>query len=254
MYGYFDLWDKVKRYFRFTPLELRSILIVILIFTFITTFNKWGGETFDAQAGIQNLVLWGFIIAISVVLHISAQKIVGLHNGFRVEFSIWWYGLLLGIILAFVTKGALWLLLPGGITLYHMSTHRLGYFRYGTNYFAVAMAALAGALANILLATFIKTFEVWFGVPISDIELLNNLVFFNWMYALLSLLPFPPLDGWAVLFNSRLVYAFIFGSIAGYGALILLGIYSFVFALLIGGIIWLLFFLVFERGLWKLIS
>ena len=76
MYGYFDLWDKVKRYFRFTPLELRSILIVILIFTFITTFNKWGGETFDAQAGIQNLVLWGFIIAISVVLHISAQKIV----------------------------------------------------------------------------------------------------------------------------------------------------------------------------------
>jgi len=38
-----DLTDKIKRYFRFTPLELRSLIITILVIAFIISFRDWGG-------------------------------------------------------------------------------------------------------------------------------------------------------------------------------------------------------------------
>jgi len=66
------------------------------------------------------------------------------------------------------------------------------------------------------------------------------------IYALCNLLPIPPLDGSRILFWSRLFYVFLFGSIAGYLVLVKLGIFSYIWALLIGGLAWL-YFLVYHE-------
>jgi len=113
------------------------------------------------------------------------------------------------------------------------------------------MTALAGPLANILLATFLKTLEIWFNVPVSSVLLLDKLIVFSWVYAIWSLVPIPPLNGALILFKSRLMYAFIFGTIGGYAVLVMFGIYSFIFAFIIGAIFWLLFYILFERGAWS---
>ena len=37
-----DLADKIKRYFMFTPLEIRSLIIAVLITAFVFSFREWG--------------------------------------------------------------------------------------------------------------------------------------------------------------------------------------------------------------------
>ena len=249
---FYDLTDKFKRYGKFTPYEIRGIITIILVSAFIISFNKWGeGDNFDFNVGMMNFLMAVIIAAITVMVAQFAHRLSGLQGGFRVEYRTWYLGLVIGLIMIFLSRGAIWLILPGGIFIHHMSAHRLGFFRYGTNTFAIGMAALAGPLANIILATAIKTLEVWFSIPVTQIYFLNTLIFFNWAYALYNLLPIPPLPGSAILFQSRMIYAFIFGSVAGYFALLAAGIYSFVFALLIGVVIWLLYYIIFERFSWK---
>lgn len=251
MYGPFDLVDKVKRYFWFSQEELKAILITVVALAFIIGF-KDGRETAAIDAfWFYNLLICLLVVGITVFVHLAAQRIVGLDAGFRVEYKVWWYGLLIGVIMAFVTRGNIWVLLPGGIFLHHLAIHRLGYFRYGTNTLAMAMTALAGPVANILLATFIKTLQVWFGLPVTNVLLLDKLILFSWAFAIWTLLPIPPLNGALILFKSRLMYAFVFGTIAGYGALVLFGIFSFIFAFIIGAICWLLFYILFEKEAWK---
>ena len=50
-----DLADKVKRYFKFTPLELRSLIIATLVIAFIISFKEWGyGSDFNIGVGLFN--------------------------------------------------------------------------------------------------------------------------------------------------------------------------------------------------------
>jgi len=252
MYGILDLIDKVKRYFKFSRDELVSIIITILCLTFIIGFNDGRETTALDSFWFYHLFISLIIVAITVFVHLGGQRIIGLHSGFRIEYKLWWYGLILGIIITLVTRGSVWILLPGGIFLHHLAVHRLGYFRYGTNTLAMAMTGLAGSVSNILLATIIKTLELWFGFPVSSSLFLSKLIIFNWIYALFNFIPIPPLDGALILFRSRLTFAFIFGTIAGYAVLILFGIFSFILALIIGGLFWLIFYLVFEKGAWDI--
>ena len=252
MHEHFDLIDKVKRYGSFSRNEIKGLVITIIAFAFIISFRKWGeGATFDFSYGLASLFLSLIIVAITVFTAQVGHRVLGLRHGYRIEFKPWYPGILIGLIMVFLSRGVIWLLLPGGVILHHMAVHRLGYFRYGTNTLGISMVSFAGPLANIILATIVKTPEIWFGIPLSQIPFFDQLVFFNWAYALFALLPIPPLPGSTILFHSRLTYSFIFGSVAGYFVLIIAGIYSFFYAVLIGAIFWLIYYSLFERRFWK---
>jgi Zn-dependent protease len=253
MYGFYDLIDKIKRYIGFSGEEWKAVIITILAVTFMLGFNDGRPTSTIDSYWVYNLAICLLVVIITIMVHLIGQRIVGLHAGFRVEYKVWWYGLLLGIIITLVSRGNIWwVILPGGIYLHHMAIHRLGYFRYGTNTLAMAMAALAGSLANILLVTAIKTTEVWFGVPVSSIYFLDKLIIFGWVYAFVNLLPIPPLDGSIILFRSRSIFVALFATIGGYAILVLLGIYSFVLAAIIGAIAWIIFYVLFEKEAWDI--
>lgn len=252
MYGTYDLWDKIKRYIWLTAEEWTAVIITILAVTFIIGFNDGRATTSIDSFWFYNLLICFAVVLITVLVHLIGQRIAGLHAGFRVEYKIWWYGLVIGIIVTLLTRGHLWIILPGGIYLHHMAQHRLGYFRYGTNTLAMAMAALAGSIANILFVTAIKTTEVWFGFPVSSNLFLSKLVLFGWIYALFNLIPIPPLDGATILFRSRSLFVLLFGTIAGYAILVLLGVFSFVIAFIIGIVCWLIFYVSFEKEAWDI--
>ncbi|MFH1317183.1 MAG: hypothetical protein ABII01_06690 [Candidatus Woesearchaeota archaeon] len=252
MYGLIDLIDKVKRYFWFSFDEIKAVIITILALTFIVGFNDGRATSALDAYWAYNLAISFVVVVIVVMVHLTGQRIIGLHSGFRVEYKIWWYGIILGIVVALVTRGNIWLAIPGGIYMHHLAIHRLGYFRYGTNTLAMSMTGLAGSLANIILATMIWSLESIFGLPILSIPILDKLILFSWIYALLNLLPIPPLDGALVLFRSRLTYMFIFGSVLGYAIFLLFNIQSIILGLLVGGLVWLIYYLLFEKGAWDL--
>ena len=244
-----DLADKIKRYFKFTPLEIRSIIIAILVIAFIISFSEWGtGNVFDVKAGLFNWFNAVLIVALSFLVHISAQRIWALGIGYRVEWKLWSFGLLFGLIMAFLTNGGFWIVLPGGIIVHHLAGHRLGWFRYGINYWAVGLIAVVGPFATIFLAA---TFKALSGIVVNS--LIQKVIIFNITYALFSLIPIPPSDGSRTFFGSRMLYAFSVSVIIAAAVLLSLNI-SVILAIIssffIGVVLWLLYYIFFEHKLW----
>jgi len=240
----------LRKFLQFKSSEIRAMIITILILAFIVAFND-GSNSFDLTHWTLNFFQWLVIVTISFSFFIIGQRMASLYEGYFPEYKFWWYGLMFGLIIAFVSRGYVWLLLPGGM-MFHMSTiHRTGEFRHGPNVFLLSKISIFGPISALIIAMLIKTPEVWFGFSIISPEFVHNFFLFNMALAAYSLLPIPPLPGSKIFFESRLVYALVFGSFAGYAILVMLNIYSIILALLIGIVVWAAFYIFFEKGAWK---
>ncbi len=240
-----DLVDKTKRYFKFTPNEVSSTVVTILVIAFIISFKEWGGTEPSLSIGARNLFNAILIVTVSFLVHLSVQRIAALQAGYRAEYRLFTFGLLFGVIIAFVTNGRVWLLLPGGILIHHMAGHRLGWWRYGLNYFGQGMIALMGPIASMLLALFFRMMSGFSSSP-----LIHKAILFNVAFAIYTMLPIPPLDGSRTFWGSRLAYVFSYLSIIGAALLLLSKLPGWIVifgALLIGAIGWLAYYVFFER-------
>ena len=250
MYTLHDLRYKIRAYFKPSKEEIKALAITIVALSFIVGFNDRRAE-FVGSFWIMNFLIVLGMVAVTVLLHNFVQRVVALQSGLRIEYNLWWIGIVIGLILSVISKGRIWwVLIPGGIVLHHLAAHRLGYFRYGTNIMTMSWITFSGTFANILFATFLKTLDVWFKVPFQG-TILERLFVLNWVFAVCNMIPIPPLDGSKMLFHSRPIFAFVFGCIFGYFVLFLFGIYSYVGALIIGIVIWLVYYASFEQRYWK---
>lgn len=240
--------DKIKKYGSFSFMELRAFLIGMFVVAFIISFKEWGVEKFDLMFGLRNLVRALIIVSISMFLHIFAQKVVAVLNGFKMEYRLWSYGLAIGLVLAFVTKGSIWVLAPGGMIIYHLAGHRVGAYRYGINFWPLAVTALVGPMTSFVFAMLVKflTFQVFS----METEFFTKMIGFNLWLAFFTMLPIPPLDGYHLFFASRLLFVFLFGTFLGYAVLFSMGILSLIWALIIGFVLYLLFYLFIEKESW----
>lgn len=243
-----DLIDKIKRYYKFTTHELRGITISILVIAFIISFKEWGTTAFNLKVGLFNLFNAILIVALSILVHDAGQRIWGLAIGFRVEYKMWSFGLLIALIVAFISNGSFWLIVPAGFMLHHLAGHRLGFFRYGINYFGQAMVALAGPLFTLMLIILLKILNALYPNP-----LIQKAIIFNVVYAITCMLPIPPLDGSKIYFGSRMLYAFVLPAMAVATILMVVKIplfFGLVISLLVGVILWLTYYISFERKVW----
>lgn len=242
--------DLLKRYFPFTSNEKKGLFISILALTLIVAFND-RSETFNLAHWGGNFLMWLVIVAVSLLVHQAGHRMLALRIGYKAEYQLWWYGLLIGLVVMLLSKGRIWILIPGGIWIHQLEIQRLGRFRYGPNVFSFSMVALFGPLASILFGGIVKTLQVWFGLSLFGPTFVNNLFLFNMALAAYSLLPIPPLAGSRIFFATRLTYMLIAGAVVGYAVLVYFQIYSYIIAVLIGIVVWLLYYILFERGAWK---
>lgn len=244
-----DLWDKLKRYYKFTPSELRGLIIAILIIAFIISFSEWGaGDQISISIGLFNFFNAILIVALSFLVHISIQRIWSLITGYRLEWKMWGFGLLLGLVIVFLTNGKFWLILPGGFIVHHLAGHRLGWFRYDINWWALAVISVMGPFSGILLAIIFKAVS---GMVINS--LIQKLIIFNIVYALYSMLPISPLDGSRILYGSRLLYVFSSAGIVAAAVLLTLEInvwIAVISSIFIGILLWILYYIFFESKAW----
>ena len=133
--------------------------------------------------------------------------------------------------------------------VHHLAGHRLGWFRYGINYWAIALIAFAGPLASILFAIAFK----FIGGYVSN-ALIQKVIIFNISYAVFSMLPIPPLDGSKIYFGARMLYAFGISGIVAAAVLLYINIAIWIAVLssfLIAVILWLLYYIFFEKDYWS---
>jgi Zn-dependent protease len=242
-----NYFDKLKKYFWFSNAELRSYALTVLILGFVLSFNNWGDTTFDLKTGLINLLKGILFVAIALFIHHAGQRLWGIKNGFRVEQKLWWYGILISLILAIVSNGRVAFLAVSSTSIYMLPQHRLGKFRYGTNMRDLANICLAGPLFNVFLASFLVILS-W--IHIFPAELAMQLFTFNLVFAAWNLLPIPPLDGSRVMYYSRLAYVFFASTIGSYAIMAyLFNFYSYIYAIIIGLIVFFIFLVTVERKL-----
>ncbi len=243
-----DLIDKIKKYYKFTAHELKGLIISILVVAFIVSFRDWGTTNFDFLLGIYNFFNAILIVALSILIHDAGQRIWALAIGYRIEFRMWTFGIVLALVVAFLSNGKLWLVVPAGFMIHHLAGHRLGWFRYGINYFGQAMVALAGPLFSLMLVILLKVIHAFYPSP-----LLYKAIIFNVVYVITSMLPIPPLDGSKIYFGSRMLYAFVLPAMISATILMIVKIpifFSIVLSMLIGVVLWLVYYISFERKVW----
>ncbi len=212
----FNLIDKCKRYLAFSREEIKWLLISIPILTFIAGFDD-GLEVFDLLPWLGNLLLCFIAVVIAVFFHEVTHRVIGLEQGYKTQYKPFFYGLIAGLILSFISYGKIIFLAYGGVFLNIIEKHRLGYFRYQLGYFHYGAVALMGNVANVLVAVVVKV------LPFVPEPLKYKIVFVNLLFAVTNMAPIPGLDGPNVLFASRWLYFLSYGAMVATMVFVLKG-------------------------------
>jgi hypothetical protein len=244
-----DYFDRVRRYFWPKGSEWVDFIIASLVLGFIISFKDWGiGESVDFNSGLVNLLWAVFIVMLSLFVHDSAQRLWALGIGYRVEVKKTGIGLGVGLFVVFISNGSFWLLIPSWFFIHHLTTHRLGWFRYGINYFGQGLVALAGSIAIITLLFVFKLIGT-----VAPSALIDKAIMFNVIYVITNLIPIPPLDGSKIYWGSRMLYAFMMPGIVASAILLMLPLNPFL-ALGLSGLIafgfWFVYYVLFEQNAW----
>lgn len=240
-----EISHMISEYFRFEKEEIKGLTITILILSFIMTFREWGADRFDLSSGLANLFNTIVIVAIAIIVKEFAQRLFASRNGYRCEYKMWMYGLMIGLVLAFASYGWLTFIAPGGLVLHQLTRARIGKFRHGLSYMNILQVSLAGPVANIILAMIFKMFMF-----LPNTALIEKAITINILIAIFALLPIPPLNGANMIYQSRLVYIFSYASVIGTGILIYFAniLLALIGGLLIGGVVWLIYYLRVESA------
>lgn len=237
--------QKIKRFGKLSPKEFKDYLLTVLVLTFIFAFND-GNEVFSWTYWFAHALLTFALCAISIYSHIMLTKMMSLSRGLMHEYRMWTPGLIAGVVLALISNGNLYLLLFGGPFFTHSPIHRLGKFRYGLKLKDQGVSSMMGAVAHFVLATL----GLFLGAQLGFMpEVFGYLATMNFWLMVYSLVPVPRLPGFFIFFYSRLTFVFLSATLIAYLVLALLTIYSWVLALIIGGVCWLAYYISFEKEL-----
>ncbi|MFH1181883.1 MAG: hypothetical protein V1702_02905 [Candidatus Woesearchaeota archaeon] len=227
VYGFFNLVDKIKRYYAFSTSEKAWLVASAVLLAFIAGFND-PSEVFNFFSWLGNFFLCLIAVAVAIFVHESVRRIMGLEQGFRVEFKPFMYGLIAGLVLSFMSYGKLIFLAYGGIQFHMLEAHRLGYFRHRTSLFVLGRVSALACLANLFVAMIFKMMTF---LPDAFV---HKMILINVLFAITNLLPIPPLDGVNLLYASRIIYFSIFVFVSVVGVLLLTGWLSLIWILAIG--------------------
>lgn len=260
MYGY---WYSVRQNFEFTRQELKELFWTCLAFAFVLVAREWYSPKFSSDVYNSlfmftnsdiRLVLGGekiaffvimlIVVFLSLYFHVALQKLVGIRLGYKVVYSYWLNGILIGLFLSILTFGRVPILsvfiLPGAVHLEHLPKLRLGKFRYGVNAKDIARVSLAGPLSHIITMTLLGM--LYFSSGKSAI--LFALITANMLMLLYSIIPIPKIDsptkmdsasdGLGLFFFNRTVYILCAVTVLIYLLLIsVASTFSFVLSLLL---------------------
>ncbi len=244
MYSWRNFVDKFKRYAPLEGSEKRGLIITILILSFIFSFRDWGVTAFDAALGLQNFILTLLIVTAAMTIHEITHRVVALWLGYRSQYKAWMLGLVIGLVVAFISNGYWPFIAPGALIITHMKTHRLGKFWYDLNYKDLSWIAMSGSIALVLVAILMKSMYLATGL-----EFFQKAVSINIWIALFHMLPIPPVNGSRVFFGTRFIYVFLLGCMIGCAALLAFvsGIAALIGSIFIGAILLFVFFVFVDK-------
>lgn len=188
---------------RYTKKELEQIFISILVITFVFVW---------ARLGVLNFLAVFLMVAITFFVHDLAHKFVAEKYGASSQYRIWtveriaFYktrtrikpfplGIILAVFVALFSAGTWFFTAVESFVLETKRHKRVGKKFLELTEAEIALIALSGPLANILLAYFLKIFGFF-----------DEMILINSLFAVFHMLPFSSLDGAKVFFGAKYLY------------------------------------------------
>ncbi|MEM4336714.1 MAG: hypothetical protein QXG86_01795 [Candidatus Woesearchaeota archaeon] len=239
-------WYTLKKHF-FSSEEIKNFIVVAVFLGFMFSFGEWGTEKLDALIRIFNWFNSIIVVGFALFIYLLAQRITAIRKGYSVEYKIWFYGLIIALLITFITRGRVILAFVGTTLIYHLEGHRLGKFRYGLNYKDLGVISLMGPLSTLFIAFIFK----FLSTILTNSPLVSKMVVVALSITCINMLPLPWIDGGNVFFASRVLWIFSFISFIVASTLLyfMKNVIGIIFvALLIGIIAAILWFVFFEEG------
>lgn len=176
---------------------------LILSWLTVSFAFAWAGPQIFFSSRIFGDFLFNFFVVLIAVgfgfiLHELAHKYVSLHYGVHAEFRAWNFGLVLAVLVAFVTNGRFTFAAPGAVYILGEVTQKQN-----------GIISLAGPVTNIFIGlVFYLIGFLFMGSIISEIA--GYVSFINFFLAFFNLIPIYPLDGSKVIAWNGLVWAVFF--------------------------------------------
>ena len=221
---------KTAKYVKFTKTEKMQMFYSVLAAAFVFSFNKWGVTSFDLERGLANLFIAFVFMGIFLVGQFIIKKIVAVDMGYDCQYEWNLPGILIMVVVAFITYGYIPLILPGHIKMIQSDRRRLGGFRFALKFLDYSKSHLAGYLFNYMVIILIlgPIYFATHSVFVAELVKINLAIIF------FSMLPIPRNDGLMQFFSSRNLYIVTYTFVIIISLLILLfNIYSFVVAAII---------------------
>ena len=201
----------------FRKKELRLFLISVLVLTLIFAFDD-GRDVFNLRLWLANFFVILIFVLIAYFAHVYVQKLYASSIKCDSNYELWnikrvWlggkssirnkvpFGAVLGILLAFASKGTFFFTGIGYVQL-KTSVQRLGRkYKFVMN-FEVAKCALIGIVANLVLVIILNLVTK---AGYYDFTTFMNI---NLWIIMFNMIPVPPLAGGQMFFGSRTLYVF----------------------------------------------
>lgn len=235
-------FSRMRHHAGYTRHELIAMAIVATVAGFSLSFAKWGYVTFNAAVGLQNLITYSIYAFLALLCIDIARKYYAISIGYRSEFKVWHIGILLAIMVSFVSKGSLHLLLLSGFLMHRIDHLQYGRPKTGFNIRDPAKIAFWGLMGGLLLA-------VCLSLLATQLPHLKQAIVVNLLIVVFSSIPvdilvrrfdrtIPLTNGTALLAGSRPLAVFA-------GLLLLLGYLS----IFLVGYLWFLFVVIIIAAL-----
>jgi hypothetical protein len=215
---------------KFTPTEIKHLIIGILIMGFVFGFND-GRETFVLGYWLLNILRYIILAAIVILVHTMGHKIIASRYNIFTTFQIlgfkrywitksagfprdinigikkftiknFYIGPVITLLVTIFSNGKLFFV---PLEMYLMKTkkiRRVGYEFTAVTHYENAKIAFSGILANVVLSMILQIFNTT--------GIFDKLIFMNLVFAMYCILPLPHLDGIKIFMGSKPLYLFSF--------------------------------------------
>ncbi len=220
----------IKKYLKFSNIELKHLIYSIIIAGFSFTFNKWGVVRFDIERGLANFFLATLFLFIFYFAHITVKKIIAIKMGYDAKYDWSFPGLIIMFILAFLSYGYIPLLLLGETKFKQNDRRRVGWFRFALRHKDIMIINILAFLFNYFIILLVL-------VPIffyTKSHFVMMLIKYNLAIVFFAMLPVPKNDGLIFFYSSRNTYFAMLSFIIVFSLLVLaFNIFSLFLALII---------------------
>lgn len=268
----YDFASRIEKRWGFSSKELTRLLITSLVSAFsITLVKGWtikvpleGSDEFVKYGVFEvikgssiadyflNLIIVFIALFLFLWIHFSVQKLVALRLGYSSEYKYWINGMILGVIICFLSYGYIPLFFSGALYYDVIPKLRMGVFKGGVKHKDLGLIAFSGPLSNIILVGLLAPLYL-----ASKNSFIFSMIILNILIALWSLLPIPVFEkfrqfeggttGLYIFIASRWAYVLVLSTVVAYALLILLfKIFSYLIAIFLGILVTIIYYNLFE--------